>query len=309
MQSANVGTMSEQTVHHEGEVRDRWAQWLLERRHGGDPNLRKRMLPELESFRERVLDKARARPGDVLLDVGTGDGLIAFGALELVGPSGRVIFSDVSRDLLDHCRELARELDIAERCQFVVSGADDLRAIQDASVDVVTTRSVLIYVTDKQRALAEFYRVLKPTGRISILEPINRLTYPGPPNELFGVNVAEIRDLADKVKAAAEQTLGAQATMLDFDDRDLLDMAEQAGFRQIHLDLERQIVEEHRSQTWDSLLATSGNPLAPSIGDLISQALTTDEMPRFEAHIRPPIESGRRIRRSAMAHLWAEKPS
>src|SRR5260370_25061720 len=195
------------------------------------------MVAGLESFRARVLDKARARPGDVLRDVGTADGLIAFGALELVGPSGRVIFSDVSRVLLDYCRELARELDIAERCQFVVFGADDLHTIQEASVGVVTTRSVLIYVNDKQRALAEFYRVLKPTGRISILEPINRLTYPGPPNELLGVNVAEIRDLADKVKAAAEQTLGAQATMLDFDDNDLLDIAEPLGFTQIHLDL------------------------------------------------------------------------
>src|SRR5260370_24533188 len=123
--------MMEQTVHDEGEVRDRWAQWLLERRHGGDPNLRKRMLPELESFRARVLDKARARPGDVLLDVGTGDGLIAFGAVELVGPSGRVIFSDVSRDLLDHCRALARDLDIAERCHFVFSAADDPHTIPD----------------------------------------------------------------------------------------------------------------------------------------------------------------------------------
>src|SRR5260370_5628651 len=133
--------------------------------------------------------------------------------------------------------------------------------MQGASVDVVTARSVIIYVTDKQRALAEFYRVLKPTGRISILEPINRLTYPGPPNELFGVNVAEIRDLADKVKVAAEQTLGAQATMLDFDDRDLLDMAEQAGFRQIHLDLERQMIEKHMPPTWARLRAPSGNPL------------------------------------------------
>jgi hypothetical protein len=69
------------------------------------------------------------------------------------------------------------------------------------------------------------------------------------------------------------------------------------------------MVEEHRSQTWDSLLATSGNLLAPSIGDLISQALTTDETQPFEADMRPQIESGRRVRRLAMAHLWAEKPA
>ena len=300
--------MSQNTDHREGEVHDRWAQWLLERRHGGDPNLRRAMLPELENFRARVLDKARARPGDVLLDVGTGDGLIAFAAVELVGAAGRVIFSDISKDLVDHCLELAGELDIADRCQFVVAGADDLGPIEDASVDVVTTRSVLIYVTEKRRALAEFYRVLKPTGRISILEPINRLIYPEPPNELVGLDVSEIRDLADKIKAAAQQTLGAQAAMLDFDDRDLLDMAEQVGFTQIHLDLERLIVEEHRPRTWDNLLAASGNPLAPSFGDLMRQALTTDEMQRFETHLRPLVESGRRTRRVAMAHLWADKP-
>jgi ubiquinone/menaquinone biosynthesis C-methylase UbiE len=45
----------------------------------------------------------------VLLDVGTGDGLIAFGALDLVGEDGRVVFSDVSQDLLDHSRTLAEE--------------------------------------------------------------------------------------------------------------------------------------------------------------------------------------------------------
>ena len=65
------------------------------------------------------------------------------------------------------------------------------------------------------------------------------------------MDVTEIRDLADKIKAVAEQNLGPQAAMLDFDDRNLLDMAEQAGFRQVHLDLERQIAEEHRPRTWD----------------------------------------------------------
>lgn len=150
--------------------------------------------------------------------------------------------------------------------------------------------------------------MLKPVGRISLLEPINRLMYPEPPNELIGFDVTAIQDLCDKIKAVAEETLAAESTMLDFDDRDLLDMAEEAGFSNIHLDLERQVAAQHMPQTWESFLAASGNPLAPSRGDLIAQALTADEMQRFEAHMRPLVESGRRTRRLAMAHLWAEKP-
>jgi arsenite methyltransferase len=302
-----VGTVRRQSVHREG-IRDRWAQWLLEQRHGGDANLQKAMLAELETWQARVLDKAQLRPGDVLLDVGTGDGLIAFAAADLVGPAGRVILNDISKDLLDHCRSLADELEIGDRCRFVLAGAEDLGAIGDASVDVVTTRSVLIYVKEKRRALVEFYRLLKPAGRISLLEPINRLMYPEPLNELIGFDVTAIRDLADRIKAVAEQTRNPESAMLDFDDRDLLDMAEEAGFSDIHLDLERQITAQHMPQTWESFLAASGNPFAPSRGDLIAQSLTADEMQRFEAHMRPLVESGRRTRRLAMAHLWAEKP-
>ena len=302
-----MATVSENSTPPTAEIRDRWAEWLLERRHGGDPKLREAMLAELETWRARVLSNARVRPGDALLDVGTGDGLIAFGAAELVGPTGRVIFSDVSKDLLEHCRSLANELDIADRCRFVVAEAEHLDGIEDVSVDVVTTRSVLIYVKEKRRALAEFYRVLKPSGRISLLEPINRLMHPEPTNELIGFDVAAIRDLADKVKAVADQTREAEATMVDFDDRDLLVMAEEAGFKDIHLDLERQITEQRMPLTWQSFLAASGNPLAPSRGEVIAKALTADEMQRFEAHMKPLVESGRRTRRSTMAHLWAEK--
>ena len=124
-------------------------------------------------------------PGDTLLDVGAGDGLIAFGALERLGPSGRVIFSDISADLVEHCRKAATAEELADRCRFVIAPADCLEGVDDGSVDVVTTRSVLIYVKDKAAALREFYRVLRPGGRISLAEPINVLMSPYDP-DLFG---------------------------------------------------------------------------------------------------------------------------
>ena len=137
-------------------IRDRWAQWLLERRHGGDPEDLKVTMDFLIPVRDRVLRNAALTGGEILLDVGAGDGLVAFGALELVGEDGRVIFTDVSQELLDHSRSLAREMDVLDRCEFVQAPAEDLSAVDDASVDAVTTRSVLIYVRDKRRAFEEF---------------------------------------------------------------------------------------------------------------------------------------------------------
>src|SRR5881398_1006723 len=100
------------------------------------------MLEETREFREKVLDRAGLAEGETLLDVGCGEGLIGFGALER--GAGHVIFSDVSDDLLDFCREAAEALGVSERCGFVKAGAVDLTAVADAGVDVVTTRSVLI---------------------------------------------------------------------------------------------------------------------------------------------------------------------
>ena len=104
---------------------DRWHRWLLNVRFGGDAEARQQVLTQrLYPVRDKVLDKAQLQSGDALLDVGAGDGLIAFGALERLGPPGRVIFSDISQDLLDHCAEAAEAEGVLDRCSFVLASAD-----------------------------------------------------------------------------------------------------------------------------------------------------------------------------------------
>ena len=100
-------------------TRDKWAEWLLERRHGGDPERLEATLNYLYPVRDRILDNARIGEGDVVLDVGAGGGLITFGALQRVGDSGGVIFSDVSQDLLDYAWSLAEEMGVIARWRFI----------------------------------------------------------------------------------------------------------------------------------------------------------------------------------------------
>jgi len=297
------------TENASGFVGDRCSEWLLRGREGGDSTLRQRFLAEvLLPVRDQVLDRGRVDKGEVVLDVGAGDGLIAFGALDRVGPTGHVIFSDVSPDLLQHCRSLAVELNLASRCSFVECPAQNLTSIADTSVDVVTTRSVLIYVDNKHRAFEEFYRVLRPHGRISIYEPINRLTYPDPASEWFGYDVSPVRDLAERVKNTHVRLVGSPNAMLGFDERDLFSLAEQVGFVELHLELHRRATRLNVPRSWASFSTSSPNPLSPTFGEVIDNALSPDEAMRFTTHLRPLVEEGRRIERVALAHLWAERP-
>jgi arsenite methyltransferase len=164
---------------------DRWADWLLSRRFAGSEGVRREFMERLTQVREKVLDNAELASAEVLLDVGSGDGLIAFASLER--GAGSVIYCDICEDLLNKSRTIAADLGTLDRCRFVQTPAEDLCPIARSSVDVVTTRSVLIYVKDKQRAFTEFFRVLRPAGRIS---SSNRSTvFPTPPGRVGGRRV------------------------------------------------------------------------------------------------------------------------
>lgn len=286
---------------------DMWSQWLLHRRFGGDQAaLQESLTKYLYPWRAKILDHAKLGEGEILLDVGCGDGLVAFGALDRVATS-HVIFSDISQDLLDHSRTLAQEMNLLERCEFLNASANDLSSITEAAIDVVTTRSVLIYVADKQRAFHEFHRVLKPGGRLSIFEPINRFTFPEPAGLLLGYDVTPILDLAEKVKALYLSIQPADSDpMTDFDERDLIRFAEQAGFKEVHLELQAEI-KPAESGDWDRLMRSAGNPKIPSLEEAIHQVLSPEERETFINYLRPLVEAKQGVRRSALAFLWAVK--
>jgi arsenite methyltransferase len=290
--------------------RDPWAEWLVSSRHGGDPVREQAVRKHLADIRDSVLEKAQLESGETLLDVGCGDGLIGFGALDRVGPDGRVIFADISRDVLHMCRQQAQKAGVMDRCLFLLSSADRLRAVADGAVDAVTTRSVLIYVSDKQACFDEFHRVLRPEGRLSLWEPIN--SYSGWSNHTnhsyCGYDVTAVADLAAKVVALYSEVQPPDTDpMLTFDERDLLRAAEQSGFREIHMELRVDIEPRLPAVTWDSFTRSAGNPLIPTHAEAVAESLTPAEAARFEGHLRPLVETGQGELRHAVAHLWATK--
>jgi arsenite methyltransferase len=289
-------------------ARDCWADWIAERRFGGDPEVAREFLERLSAVRDRVLAKAHLPDGAVLLDVGCGDGLIAFGALDLVGEGGEVIFADISEDLLDECRARATKLAAAERCRFVTCGADDLSPLPDACVDAVTTRSVLIYVKDKARAFQEFARVLKRGGRISLYEPINRFASCAESENRFSAyDLSPVPEIAAKLNAAYDAIQPPDSDpMLDFDERDLIRLAEQAGFFPIELEYNAE-VRPIEPRPWETFLHMSGNPKIPTVGEAIDQALTPAERDRLTEVLRPLVEQGRGVWRMGHALLSGAK--
>lgn len=287
---------------------DKWAAWLLHRRDGDDAEQRQKGQEFLLPLRQRVLDNAQIEPGEVVLDVGAGDGLIAFGALDRVGTEGHVIVSDVSDALVSHTRSLATEQGVEGRMSFVRAAAEDLSAIADASVDVVTTRSVLIFVDDKAAAFLAFHRVLRPGGRLSIFEPINNY-FPRSPDEFWGFDAGAVRDLVAKVweyEGWVESSF-ASDPMMNFTEKDLVRCAEDAGFREVHVELLVDVEPGAWVVDWERMLNASPNPNARTIGEALRGALSDEELTRFEKHVRPLVDAGRSTLRSAFAYLRAVK--
>ena len=95
--------------------------------------------------------------------------------------------------------------------------------------------------------------------------------------------------------------------MVDFDDRDLVRHAQEAGFSRIDLELHVSVETRKEPVPWELFMRTSGNPLIPTLAEAMSQVLSPQEIAEFTTHLRPLVESGTGLERRALAYLTAIK--
>lgn len=121
---------------------------------------------------------AQIRPGDTVLDLGSGAGNDCFVARAETGAEGKVIGVDFTPAMIKKARENAEKLRF-NNVEFREGDIEDL-PVNDASVDVVVSNCVLNLVPDKHRVFAEIQRVLRPGGHFSISDVVLRGALPAP---------------------------------------------------------------------------------------------------------------------------------
>jgi SAM-dependent methyltransferase len=109
---------------------------------------------------------AEVKPGDVVLDIGSGAGIDCLIAAEKVGPTGRVIGLDMTPAMIERARENARNAK-ATNVEFRLGDAETM-PVEDASVDWVVSNCVINLAPNKPKVFREVARVLKPGGQVSI---------------------------------------------------------------------------------------------------------------------------------------------
>ena len=169
------------------------------------------------------------KKGQRALDVAGGTGDLTVYISKQVGPTGEVIISDINPDMLEQGRRRLIDQGIAGNIKFVEANAEEL-PFEENSFDCVTIAFGLRNVTDKDKALRSMYHVLKPGGRLLILE-FSKPVLPGL-NQVYDFYSFKLLPLMGKFIAndADSYQYLAESIRMHPDQVTLKAMMEQAGF-------------------------------------------------------------------------------
>jgi SAM-dependent methyltransferase len=148
---------------------------------------------------------ASLKPGETVLDLGSGAGFDAFLASQRVGPEGRVIGVDMTPQMIERASALAKTHGYAN-VEFRLGDIEAL-PLADASVDVIISNCVVNLTTDKAKTFREAFRVLKPGGRLMVSDLV--LARPLPEAirqdmDIYGACVAGALLKAEYLRAIAD---------------------------------------------------------------------------------------------------------
>jgi demethylmenaquinone methyltransferase / 2-methoxy-6-polyprenyl-1,4-benzoquinol methylase len=129
-------------------------------------------------WKRYTIDCSGVRAGHKVIDLAGGTGDLTAKFSRIVGEKGHVILADINDAMLKVGRDKLRDMGIVGNVDYVQANAEEL-PFPDNTFDIITIAFGLRNVTDKDKALASMYRVLKPGGRLLVLE------FSKPSNELL----------------------------------------------------------------------------------------------------------------------------
>lgn len=281
-----------------------WTEWLKHSRFSYmNEEQKEQTFRWLSSVKDKILERANIKSDDVIIDVGTGTGLLAFGAYELVGQNGKVIASDSYEDCIEECGRIAKNSDIRENFELLLSDAASIK-MPDNSVDIVVMRSVLVHILEKQSVLDECYRILKPGGRISIFEPIisSNTRYHELINPENFSNYERIKEIEDKVMSMPNDPL------TNFNDKTLEKNFSKAGFKNIDIDLN---TEQSAYKASASMVGpwfnTPPSPGSLTLRQRFLQYMSEEGLDNYIKELKAELDNKIIVVKSYSAYISAEK--